>query len=48
MPAGIYIDRNDYIFVADSYNRRVQIFRFLPAGGPDAGVAPGNTHDPRR
>jgi sugar lactone lactonase YvrE len=48
MPAGIFIDRNDYIFVADSYNRRVQIFRFLPAGGPDAGIAPGNSHDPRR
>ena len=30
MPSGIAIDRLDYIFVADTYNRRVQVFRYLP------------------
>jgi len=27
LPAGIYIDPRDRIFVADSYNRRIQVFR---------------------
>jgi len=29
MPAGIFIDNHDTIYVADTYNRRVQIFRYL-------------------
>jgi len=29
MPAGIFVDRRDRIYVADSYNRRIQIFQYL-------------------
>ncbi|MFQ5720981.1 MAG: 6-bladed beta-propeller, partial [Candidatus Aminicenantales bacterium] len=29
LPAGICIDRDDYIYVSDAYNRRVQIFKYL-------------------
>jgi hypothetical protein len=29
LPAGICIDVHDRIYVADSYNKRVQIFEFL-------------------
>lgn len=32
MPAGIYIDEWDTIFVADAYNRRIQIFRYTGEG----------------
>lgn len=28
LPAGLFIDREDRIFVVDSYNRRVQVFRY--------------------
>jgi len=31
MPAGIFIDANDFIYVADTYNRRVQVFRYIKA-----------------
>ncbi len=27
MPLGIYIDEKDFIYVADSYNARVQVFQ---------------------
>ena len=27
MPTGLYIDEQDHIYVADSYNARVQIFQ---------------------
>ncbi len=30
LPAGIHIDSSDRIWIADSYNRRVQVFRYLP------------------
>ncbi|MHC4423001.1 MAG: hypothetical protein ACYS1E_20790 [Planctomycetota bacterium] len=30
MPAGIHIDPSDRIWIADSYNRRVQVFQYLP------------------
>ena len=33
MPSGIFIDRDDMIYVADSYNRRIQIFRYLKKNG---------------
>jgi hypothetical protein len=29
MPAGIFIDSRDTVYVADSYNQRVQVFRYL-------------------
>ncbi|MBT9171426.1 MAG: hypothetical protein DDT18_01802 [Actinobacteria bacterium] len=32
LPAGISISRDDKIYVADSYNMRVQVFRYLKAG----------------
>jgi len=28
LPAGLFIDQNDRIYVVDSFNRRVQIFRY--------------------
>ena len=31
LPAGVAIDRDDRIYVADSYNRRVQIFQYVGA-----------------
>ena len=34
MPAGLWIDQNDKIYVADSYNKRVQIFQYLKEGKP--------------
>ena len=29
LPAGAHVDRNDRIFVADQYNRRIQMFQYL-------------------
>jgi DNA-binding beta-propeller fold protein YncE len=29
LPAGIYIDPNDTIYVSDNYNKRIQIFQYL-------------------
>jgi DNA-binding beta-propeller fold protein YncE len=29
LPAGIYIDKLDRIYIADSYNRRIQIFQYV-------------------
>jgi DNA-binding beta-propeller fold protein YncE len=29
LPSGIYIDKDDYIFISDTYNRRVQVFQYL-------------------
>ena len=29
LPAGIFIDSNDLIYVSDYYNKRVQIFQYL-------------------
>ena len=28
LPAGLFIDRNDRVFVVDSFNRRVQVFDY--------------------
>ena len=30
LPTGIFIDRRDRIFIADDYNRRLQMFQYLP------------------
>jgi sugar lactone lactonase YvrE len=27
MPSGIFIDPEDYLYVADTYNARIQVFR---------------------
>ncbi|MDH5400339.1 MAG: 6-bladed beta-propeller, partial [Cyclobacteriaceae bacterium] len=32
MPSGIYIDEKDFIYIADSYNARVQIFKLVNGG----------------
>jgi hypothetical protein len=29
LPAGIFIDREDRIFVVDSFNRRIQVFHYF-------------------
>ena len=29
MPAGIFVDSSDHIYVADSYNSRVQVFQLI-------------------
>jgi DNA-binding beta-propeller fold protein YncE len=33
LPAGLFIDEKDKIYVADSYNNRVQIFQYLKEKG---------------
>jgi DNA-binding beta-propeller fold protein YncE len=37
LPAGLFIDSNDRIYVVDSYNHRIQVFRFY--GQHRVGVA---------
>jgi hypothetical protein len=34
LPTGIWIDDDDRIWVADSYNRRVQVFEYRPEVQP--------------
>jgi DNA-binding beta-propeller fold protein YncE len=34
LPAGLYIDRNDQVFVVDSFNRRVQVFQYAGLNKP--------------
>ena len=29
LPSGMYIDREDRIYVTDTFNRRVQVFQYL-------------------
>jgi DNA-binding beta-propeller fold protein YncE len=29
LPGGLFIDENDTIYVADAYNRRVQVFKHI-------------------
>jgi len=29
IPGGIAIDKDDYIYVADSYNQRIQVFKYV-------------------
>jgi hypothetical protein len=37
LPSGLYIDRDDRVFVVDSYNRRVQVFHYLALKKPAVG-----------
>jgi sugar lactone lactonase YvrE len=32
LPAGLFIDASDRVFVVDSYNRRVQVFQYFALG----------------
>jgi hypothetical protein len=34
LPTGIFIDRSNAILIADDYNRRVQVFQYLPEAPP--------------
>ena len=34
LPTGIFIDRRDRIIVADGYNRRIQLFQYIPEATP--------------
>jgi DNA-binding beta-propeller fold protein YncE len=38
LPAGLCIDRNDRVYLVDSYNRRVQIFQYHALRQPATGV----------
>jgi DNA-binding beta-propeller fold protein YncE len=38
LPAGLFIDRNDRVFVVDSCHRRVQIFQYFAPGKQAEGV----------
>ena len=29
LPSGIFIDKNDYIYISDTYNKRVQVFKYM-------------------
>jgi hypothetical protein len=40
MPAGLFIDSQDRVYVADSYNRRIQVFQYLKVSGGTAGGHP--------
>ena len=47
LPTGIFIDGHDRIWVADSYNRRVQVFDYLPAvPKPQIGLPPAGLNPP--
>jgi hypothetical protein len=35
LPTGLFIDRNDRVFVVDSYNRRIQVFQYFAPGKND-------------
>ena len=35
LPGGIFVHGPDRIYVADSYNQRIQIFEYLAGGGDD-------------
>jgi hypothetical protein len=39
MPSGLFIDRRDRIYVSDTHNRRVQMFRRIPPEKDTAGGA---------
>jgi sugar lactone lactonase YvrE len=39
LPAGLFIDQNDHILVVDSYNRRIQEYRYMGAGKQKVGGA---------
>jgi hypothetical protein len=37
LPAGLFVDHNDRIFVVDSYNRRIQVFHYFGLHPPTKG-----------
>ena len=37
LPTGLFIDRQDHVYVVDSYNRRVQVFHYLGLAKQAAG-----------
>ena len=37
LPAGLFIDRDDRVYVVDSYNRRVQVFQYVGLKNPAKG-----------
>jgi hypothetical protein len=37
LPSGLFIDRNDAIYVVDSLNRRVQVFHYFAQPPQTAG-----------
>jgi DNA-binding beta-propeller fold protein YncE len=42
LPAGLYIDEDDQIYVADQYNRKINIYKYLPE---KPGLDPGKTQN---
>jgi sugar lactone lactonase YvrE len=40
LPNGIYINDSDQLFVADAYNRRIQVFQIV--SDPTAAMVDGN------
>jgi hypothetical protein len=40
LPAGLFIDGNDTVYVVDSYNRRVQVFQYHGLRAKAEGVQP--------
>jgi DNA-binding beta-propeller fold protein YncE len=37
MPAGLFVDRSDRIYVVDSFNHRVEVFKFTTSSKPERG-----------
>mgnify|MGYP001615635158 CR=1 FL=1 len=37
LPSGIFVDNSDRIYVSDSFNKRVQIFKYLKEDGSKDG-----------
>jgi len=40
LPAGLFVDHHDRIFVVDSFNRRVQVFRYYGLAKQARGATP--------
>ncbi len=40
LPAGIFIDHDDRVFVVDSFNRRVQVFQYVASKNAAREVTP--------
>jgi hypothetical protein len=40
LPMGLFIDRHDRIFVVDSFNRRVQVYRYYGLSKQARGATP--------
>jgi hypothetical protein len=39
LPAGLFIDRDDHVYVVDSFNRRIQQFQYVGLKQPARGEA---------